>query len=120
VHALTCTGFVLNTCILGIEQLKTAASERRYHDVGNLLGAIDQLLRSFDDYTYVPYIQSLNETAAVIKEDISKQMREEFNRFGNSCTPFKHLISNPFSLTLPSYPSQRLHSQGLVFILPYV
>lgn len=66
----------------GMEQLKTATIGRNYHSVCNLVGAIDQLLQTFDDYKYVPHIRSLNDMFAMLKTELSMQIREEFERFG--------------------------------------
>ena len=71
----------LHMLITGVEQLRVMVAKRQYREVGNLLEAITQLLVGFADYKHVPKVKSLNETVSVLKEDLNKQIFEEFNRY---------------------------------------
>lgn len=96
-HLSTCITTIerLHMINKGIDQLRAAANRRKYHDVGNLIGAIDQLLHEFDKFSYVPYIKTLWDTSTKLKSELLKQVQEEFIRFG-IISPKLHCRNNNY------------------------
>lgn len=94
----------LHMLITGVEQLRAMVAKRQYREVGNLLEAVSQLLQGFADYKQVPKIKSLNETVVVLKEDLNKQIFEEFNR----CALLPHPCYIPLILLVDMNHNQML------------
>ena len=63
-----------------VEQLKLMAEGRHYKEASHLLDAVSQLLTHFEPYANIPKIADLRSTVDTIKQDLTDEILDAFNR----------------------------------------
>ena len=66
-----------------VDQLRLMAEGRHYKDAANLLDAVSQLLSHFEPYANIPKIADLRATVSTIKQDLTDEILDAFNRVGD-------------------------------------
>lgn len=72
----------LHMLVTAVDQLQIMAKEKQYREASNLLEAVSQLLLHFLPYENIARIQELQATVSSVKETLTEEILDAFNRCG--------------------------------------
>eukprot|EP01114_Cavostelium_apophysatum_P019690 TRINITY_DN6415_c0_g2_i2.p1 TRINITY_DN6415_c0_g2~~TRINITY_DN6415_c0_g2_i2.p1 ORF type:complete len:816 (-),score=248.73 TRINITY_DN6415_c0_g2_i2:14-2461(-) len=74
----------LQLLVNAVDQLKGLSAQKQYQQAGPLLEAVNQLDEHFADYKQIPKVSELHATVTDLKEQLRKDLYEDFGMFAQN------------------------------------